>query len=76
MGTENGKYNIHFMIKVLLFLIFLFGQILESYDAARYVDGSAVHYYFDDMISADVLSITQYDYPDKFILATEGCAGN
>lgn len=43
--------------------------------AASYVDGCGVHYYTDQFVNPDVLSITHYDFPDKFILATEGCEG-
>lgn len=44
--------------------------------AAEYIDGSAVHYYDDQYVPAEVLSITHYDYPDKFIFSSEGCTGS
>lgn len=50
-------------------------QILQNPKAASYIDGCAVHYYTDQYVSADVLSIIHYDFPDKFILATEACEG-
>ncbi|GLV40113.1 Glucocerebrosidase 1b [Carabus blaptoides fortunei] len=50
--------------------------IFQNEVTESYVDGCAVHYYTDKYVSADVLSITHYDYPDKFILATEACEGS
>lgn len=50
-------------------------QVLSVPGAAQYIDGSAVHYYDDQYVSAEVLTITHFDHPDKFIFASEGCCG-
>jgi hypothetical protein len=45
-------------------------------DAAKYVSGIAVHWYEDFVTPALALSSTHQKFPDKFILATEACAGS
>ncbi|KAK5985803.1 Glucosylceramidase [Trichostrongylus colubriformis] len=49
--------------------------IFNDNEAAKYVDGVAVHWYLDGLIPASVLTTTHNRHPDKFILATEACAG-
>ena len=47
--------------------------ILGDPDAAKYVDGIAVHWYGDQVSSPSILSDVHNAHPDKFILATEAC---
>ncbi|KAK5974806.1 Glucosylceramidase, partial [Trichostrongylus colubriformis] len=49
--------------------------IFNDSEAAKYVDGVAIHWYLDGLIPASVLTTTHNRHPDKFILATEACAG-
>jgi glucosylceramidase len=46
--------------------------VLADPDAAQYVDGIGVHWYFDSFTPADLtLDATHDAHPDKFILGTE-----
>lgn len=47
--------------------------ILSDKEAAQYVSGIGVHWYWDWLIGPEVLSATHESFPDKFILATEAC---
>lgn len=60
--------------RFLILIIFLL-QVLQNPETEAYVDGCAVHYYTDLLVSAEVLSLTHNQFPDKFILATEACEG-
>lgn len=42
----------------------------------NYIDGIAVHWYWDQIFPANLLTETHNNFPDKFILATEACVGN
>ncbi|KAJ1364540.1 hypothetical protein KIN20_024663 [Parelaphostrongylus tenuis] len=44
-------------------------------EASKYVDGIGVHWYLDKLMPASVLTRTHNRHPEKFILATEACAG-
>ncbi|KAL1422243.1 hypothetical protein MTO96_022124 [Rhipicephalus appendiculatus] len=49
--------------------------ILGDREAAKYVSGVAVHWYMNRLIGPSVLDMVHQSFPDKFILATEACAG-
>lgn len=49
--------------------------VLGDADAAKYVQGVAVHWYADEGVGPWVLDKTHDNFPDKFILATEACSG-
>ncbi|KAK6050245.1 hypothetical protein COOONC_12250, partial [Cooperia oncophora] len=49
--------------------------IFDDSEAAKYVDGIGVHWYLDALVPATVLTTTHNRHPEKFILATEACAG-
>ncbi|XP_037503564.2 lysosomal acid glucosylceramidase-like, partial [Rhipicephalus sanguineus] len=49
--------------------------VLGDPEAAKYVHGVAVHWYTDNFIGPWVLDKVHQAFPDKFILATEACAG-
>ncbi|CAN7949891.1 unnamed protein product, partial [Ixodes pacificus] len=51
-------------------------QVLGDADAAKYVQGVAVHWYADEFVGPWVLDKTHDNFPDKFILATEACRGD
>lgn len=51
-------------------------QILEDPEAAKYVDGSAVHWYADFLFDGSRLTETHNMHPDKFILASEVSASS
>uniref|UniRef100_A0A914DS61 Glucosylceramidase n=1 Tax=Acrobeloides nanus TaxID=290746 RepID=A0A914DS61_9BILA len=46
-------------------------EILSDTEAAKYVDGIALHWYSDYETTSELLSITHERHPDKFILYTE-----
>lgn len=41
----------------------------------KYIDGFAVHWYWDFMIGVGVINKLNNKHPDKFILYTEACLG-
>lgn len=45
--------------------------VYSDAQASKYVDGAGVHWYFGDAFPQ--LEQTHDQFPDKFILATEGC---
>ncbi|XP_049270088.1 putative glucosylceramidase 4 [Rhipicephalus sanguineus] len=49
--------------------------VLGDAEAAKYVHGVAVHWYTDNFFGPWVLDKVHENFPDKFILATEACAG-
>ncbi|KAI1700264.1 glycosyl hydrolase family 30 TIM-barrel domain-containing protein [Ditylenchus destructor] len=49
--------------------------IFASDVASNYIDGVAVHWYWDYLFPASLLGATHDHHPDKFILATEACNG-
>lgn len=51
-------------------------MVQENSSVLNYIDGVAVHYYGDHLAPLHYLADTAKKYPDKFILATEGCEGN
>ncbi|XP_037040604.1 putative glucosylceramidase 3 isoform X5 [Bradysia coprophila] len=53
-----------------------FEQMNASHkDALRYLDGFAVHWYWNDVTPVVLLDDTHRLFPDKFILNTESCIG-
>lgn len=44
-------------------------------EAIKYLDGFAVHWYWDDIAPPSLLDKTHEKFPDKFILNTESCLG-
>lgn len=42
----------------------------------KYIDGFAVHWYWDFMIGVGVINKLHNKHPDKFILYTEASLGN
>jgi glucosylceramidase len=52
-------------------------QMFESYPESRnYIDGIAVHWYWDSLISPKALQETHELIPDKLIIASEACEGD
>jgi len=51
-------------------------EIMEDTDAAKYVDGWAVHWYVDFLGGPGVLDSVHEKFPDKFILFSEACTGS
>nr|XP_053632503.1 lysosomal acid glucosylceramidase-like [Cherax quadricarinatus] len=49
--------------------------LFEDPECDQYIDGTAVHWYSDKYVSADVLDQTQALSPEKFLLYTEACQG-
>jgi O-glycosyl hydrolase len=49
--------------------------MLADEDAKKYIDGIAVHWYWDSLYPASTLDSTHFKFPDKFLLGTEACVG-
>lgn len=43
--------------------------------AADYIDGIAVHWYWDTMFPPSLLDYTHDNYPNKFLISTEASVG-
>ena len=50
-------------------------QVLKDKEAAKYISGIAVHWYWDKLFPSAVLNKTHELFPDYFILGTEACTG-
>ncbi|KAG7202136.1 hypothetical protein KM043_015822 [Ampulex compressa] len=50
-------------------------QVMGDEKARKVVAGSAVHWYYDNITSPDVLTETKEMFPEKIILYTEACSG-
>ena len=48
---------------------------MNNTEAAKYVSGIAVHWYFDFLYPAYSLLLTHQELPELFILYTEACEG-
>lgn len=46
---------------------------MSDKEAAKIIDGIALHGYFDSMITPEMLDIVHYKYPNLFIINTEFC---
>ncbi|XP_070073173.1 lysosomal acid glucosylceramidase [Drosophila takahashii] len=44
-------------------------------DSMSYLDGLAVHWYFDDFFAPELIDMAHTDMPNKMILNTESCIG-
>lgn len=54
-----------------------FDQMYQTHPGSKqYVDGHAVHWYWDKYAGANRLDQTHEKYPDKLIIATEACSGD
>ena len=57
--------------------IYLIFQVLSDPRAYEFVDGIGMHWYADDIIEDPTpLETCHEEFPDKFLLYTESCAGN
>ncbi|XP_072934756.1 putative glucosylceramidase 4 [Epargyreus clarus] len=53
-----------------------FNALNENFPGSmEYINGIAVHWYTDTFTPASLLSDVTRDYPDKFLMSTEACAG-
>ncbi|PSN48919.1 hypothetical protein C0J52_03477 [Blattella germanica] len=74
--------NYHSRIKLLVIddqrfmLPWWMNSLMSDEEVASYIDGVAVHWYWDFMFPASLLERTHNNFPDKFILATEACVGD
>ncbi|XP_046999707.1 lysosomal acid glucosylceramidase-like isoform X2 [Schistocerca americana] len=72
----------HSSIKLLVlddqrFLLpWMVNLLMEDEKVQNYVDGVAVHWYWDTFLPASLLSQTHNKYPSKFIIATEASIGD
>ncbi|XP_063434087.1 lysosomal acid glucosylceramidase-like [Mytilus trossulus] len=75
---KNGFQYIKLMIldDARFLLPYWAEQVFSSPEASKYISGIAVHWYEDFITPTIALSSTHQKFPDKFILATEACAGS
>ncbi|GBP43697.1 Glucosylceramidase [Eumeta japonica] len=53
-----------------------FNQMIKSDNRVLdYIDGVAVHFYWDNIVPSATLKFVTDNYPSKFLLATEACEG-
>ncbi|XP_075148366.1 lysosomal acid glucosylceramidase-like [Haematobia irritans] len=45
-------------------------------DSLKYLDGFAVHWYWDDIFGPELIDKTMQLFPNKFLLNTESCVGD
>lgn len=64
MAMDDQRYELPWYVDIMF----------HDEKAKELFTGIALHWY-GDRFSPERLSITQYKYPDKFILMTEACAG-
>lgn len=75
---ENSKYNgtkIIVLDDQRIFLPTVIKEIFANEKAYNYSSGAAVHIYLDLLSPAHVLTETHNQFPDKFLLMTEGSVG-
>jgi hypothetical protein len=48
---------------------------MSDKEVEEYIDGVAVHWYWDSLFPPSLLDRTHNNFPDKFILATEASVG-
>lgn len=48
-------------------------QVFSDAGASKYVSGIGVHWYIDEYSPVVALDYTHFEFPDKFLLATEAC---
>ncbi|XP_072018680.1 lysosomal acid glucosylceramidase-like [Amphiura filiformis] len=74
----NGYSNVSLMIldDQRFMLPEWVNPILNDPEAASYVSGIGVHWYWDTFSPASVLNQTHANHPSKFLLGTEACAGS
>lgn len=53
----------------------MFQMVNADKNVLKYIDGFAVHWYWDFMIGVGVINKIHNKHPDKFILYTEACLG-
>lgn len=54
-----------------------FDQMYQAYPLSKsYVDGHAVHWYWDKYVPPRELDRSHQNYPEKLIIATEACSGD
>ncbi|CAL8109725.1 unnamed protein product [Orchesella dallaii] len=49
--------------------------VLSDPDAEKYVSGIGLHWYVDALVSPAALDVAHSEFPNKFMLGTEACAG-
>ncbi|XP_068893830.1 lysosomal acid glucosylceramidase-like isoform X2 [Tenebrio molitor] len=72
----------HSAIKIItlddqrFFLPWFVNIVFKHRTTRDYVDGIAVHWYYDTTFPPSLLRKTHENFPEKFVLATEACLGN
>uniref|UniRef100_A0A4D5RNY4 Glucosylceramidase n=1 Tax=Ixodes scapularis TaxID=6945 RepID=A0A4D5RNY4_IXOSC len=74
-GYGPGNLTLMIMDDQRSFLPNWANVVLGDPEAAKFVQGVAVHWYANDYMGPWVLDKTHNNFPDKFILATEACEG-
>ncbi|XP_065168603.1 lysosomal acid glucosylceramidase-like [Atheta coriaria] len=53
-----------------------FPEAVMKNGTEKFIDGISVHWYWDTIVPASVLTSTHKRFPDKILLATEACRGD
>ncbi|KAJ3647979.1 hypothetical protein Zmor_019820 [Zophobas morio] len=75
-NSSYSKIKIMMLDDQRLFLPWYPKLVLNDETTHKYVDGIAVHWYYDFLLSPRLLTETHDSFPDKFLLATEACHGD
>ncbi|XP_078050512.1 putative glucosylceramidase 3 isoform X1 [Augochlora pura] len=74
-ASEFNKTLILALDDQRIFLPWFIQSVFKDAKAKQYINGVAVHFYFDSFTSPSLLTDTHNDFPDKLILMTEACTG-
>lgn len=69
------KYHPNVKIMIIddhRFLLPWVAQLVITPNTTEYIDGIAIHWYYDETFSPVLLNETHTLFPEKFILSTEG----
>ncbi|KRT82705.1 glycoside hydrolase, partial [Oryctes borbonicus] len=70
-----GNLNILALDDQRFYLPWFMDFVFKNPIARDYINGTAVHWYWDNLFPASLLTKLHNRHPDKFIIATEACKG-
>nr|XP_033780277.1 lysosomal acid glucosylceramidase isoform X2 [Geotrypetes seraphini] len=75
-GSNHSRVQLLILDDNRLLLPYWAKVVLSDLQAAQYINGIGVHWYFDSLTPSDVtLGNTHHQYPDYFLIATEASIG-
>ncbi|XP_049816883.1 lysosomal acid glucosylceramidase-like [Schistocerca nitens] len=70
-ASQHSNVKLLLLDDQRLFVPFVLDELMEDESMQKYVDGFAVHWYYDQISPARILNNTHEKYPSKFIISTE-----